>query len=162
MRAISVVLVVFAVAGCDKGTANRIQEKYSVFVTLTPDKQKSVVDGNFEIGDLGDVVYMAIGTPSSVKSKQSSDGIIEMWTYLHTMVAPGVVKLSMDGANTSHYTAEQRSANAKAGGVGSPPSFSSTTPQASQSLNVPDMPANTLYVFLLNGRVSEIKLEGGN
>jgi hypothetical protein len=136
-------LIGVLLAGCDEGTEDRIREKKEVFITLTPAQQKKIVDGVFEVGDTADMVYMAIGSPLRVKSKAIPEGTIEMWTYVNFFSVPGASRIVVNNPYASQYTSNQRD------------------PQRdlTETLAVPQTASNTLYVFFLNGRVAQIKLD---
>jgi hypothetical protein len=129
-------------AGCDEGTVERIKEKAAVFKALTDEQKRNVAEGVFEIGDSADMVYMAIGAPLRVKSKVIPEGTIEMWTYVNYFSLPSASRLSLNTARNSEY-------KPRPGESGNP----------AQALAVPETAANTLYVFFLNGRVTQIKID---
>jgi hypothetical protein len=136
-HAFILVVLLFGCTGCDEGTADRIKEKATVFRTLTDVQKRAIVDGMFEVGDTSDMVYMAIGSPMSVKSKVIPEGTIEMWTYVNYFKLPSAARLT---ATTSTNGVDN-------------------TANAAQSLAVPENATNTLYVFFLNSRVTQIKLD---
>src|ERR1035437_2056179 len=158
-------VLAFLVTGCEtNGRTARIQEKSAVDATLTPWQKKVIDDGGVERGYTTDVVYMALGTHKTVKSKDTPEGKTEMWTYTNYYPTVVASKLSMNNPN-SRYTMEQTSPNAPAHGGGArvqPSSFSSTTGGPTASLDVADLPTHTLYVFLFNGKVFDIKLDTEN
>jgi hypothetical protein len=65
------------VAGCSTGPSARIQEKSSVYATLKTWEKKHIDQGVIANGFTPDMVYMAVGNPSKVKSQ----GNEELWTY---------------------------------------------------------------------------------
>lgn len=138
----ALLLILGFLAGCDEGTPDRIKEKSAVFYALTDAQKRKVIDGMFEVGDSADQVYMAIGTPVRVKSKVIPEGTIEMWTYINYFSSHGASKLSLNNPNSSQYKTEQKE-----------------RADVTQSLAVPETESNTLYVFFLNGRVTQIKLD---
>ncbi|MDB6128222.1 MAG: hypothetical protein JWM35_2118 [Verrucomicrobia bacterium] len=141
-QAAALALVVALFSGCDEGTPDRIKEKSAVFYALTDAQKRRVIDGVFEVGDNADQVYMAIGTPVRVKSKVIPEGTIEMWTYINYFSSHGASKLALTTPSTGQFKASEKDP-----GV------------LTQSLAVPETESNTLYVFFLNGRVAQIKLD---
>ncbi|MBV5332683.1 hypothetical protein JZU54_03780 [bacterium] len=85
------------ISGCDasSGKTARIQEKSAVFAQLTPEQKKSIESGSIEVGYTADMVYMALGKPSKVKSKESPEGKTEMWTYNNFAPAASASHLSL-------------------------------------------------------------------
>lgn len=142
MRLGAVLLAVGLFSGCDEGTPDRIKEKSTVFYALSDVQKRKIIDGVFEVGDNADQVYMAIGTPVRVKSKVIPEGTIEMWTYINYFSSHGASKLALTHQNNTTFRTEQKDPG-----------------DLTQSLAVPETESNTLYVFFLNGRVTQIKLD---
>ena len=138
--ALSILLALFS--GCDEGTPDRIKEKSAVFYALNDAQKRRIIDGVFEVGDTADQVYMAIGSPVRVKSKAIPEGTIEMWTYINYFSSHGASKLALTTPNAAPFKASEQDPR-----------------ELTQSLAVPETESNTLYVFFLNGRVAQIKLD---
>ena len=145
-------------AGCDEGTEGRIREKREVFAKLGAAVQHRVVDGIIEVGDSADVVYMAIGAPARMKSKQTSQGRAEMWVYQHAVSANGVARMMINNPNSRVYVTSLSSPNSP--GAVMPGRRSGPLPGGDliPTLDAPEVEVNTLYVFFLGDRVVEIKL----
>ena len=158
-------VLAFLVTGCEtNGRTARIQEKSAVYATLTPNQKKVIDDGAIERGYTADMVYMALGTPKTVKSKDAPEGKIEMWTYTNYYPTVVASKLSLNNPN-SRYTMMQTSSSTPGGpssGRAATPSLFATTGGPTASLDVADLPTHTLYVFLFNGKVFDIKLDTEN
>lgn len=74
------VAVLLANAGCS--TMNgRIKEHEAMFRTLEPATQQRLREQRVEIGDTADMVYIALGRPTSRTERKSKDGTTMVWTY---------------------------------------------------------------------------------
>ena len=157
-------VLAFLVTGCEtNGRTARIQEKSAVYATLTPNQKKVIDDGAIERGYTADMVYMALGTPKTVKSKDAPEGKIEMWTYTnyYRVVAASSVSLSVNNPNPTNprYTMNTPVPTSAPGVLTpAPPSLFATTDSPTYSLDVADSPAHTVYVLLFNGKVFDIKI----
>ena len=146
-------LVACAFAGCEttSGPSARIQEKATVFGTLTPYQQANVQKGVIEVGDTPDMVYIALGQPSKRTTPDAADN--ELWTY-EKYFPTAASQLTLNNPNTRH-TSGQVSSSAPRDGA----SLNSTArsgPEA--SLAIPDMESDTLFVSFAGGKVSSIQL----
>ena len=149
-----VLILALASSGCDpaSGIATRISERSAVFTQLTPDQKAKIEQGVVEIGFTADMVYMAMGRPQKVTEKTVPLGQVAMWTYRNFLPNTSLSLLSDNHPSRHGYTSGQTSANApRSGGAGSGPEPSID--------GMPDLPLETLHVFLLNGRVCELKIE---
>jgi len=149
-----VLILALATAGCDpaSGIATRIAERSAVFTQLTPDQKAKIEQGIVEIGFTADMVYMAMGRPQKVTEKRVAAGQVAMWTYRNFLPTTSLSLLTDNHPGRHGYTSGRTSANApRSGGVGNGPEPSID--------GMPDLPLETLHVFLLNGRVCELKLE---
>ncbi len=80
--ALGLALLVTACA-TDGGVSARKQEKSEVYATLRP-WQKTLVDGGaISNGFTPEMVYIALGKPDKVETKDFPEGRAEMWTYAH-------------------------------------------------------------------------------
>jgi hypothetical protein len=158
-------VLAFFVTGCETdGRTARIQEKSAVFATLTPEQKKVVEAGAIERGYTADMVYMALGTPKKVRSKDAPEGKTEMWTYSSYYPTIAASSIALNNPNL-RYTMMQTSTNAPDHGNqgrASSPSFgggSTGGPQAGIDPDSGNIQSHTLYIFLLNGVVFDIKIE---
>ncbi|MBX3750413.1 MAG: hypothetical protein KF897_10015 [Opitutaceae bacterium] len=158
-------LAAMVMAGCDatSGTTARIQEKSAVFATLTPEQKKNIEEGAIEHGYTTDMVYMALGKPSKTREQTAPEGTVVMWTYnnYYPTVTASAVTLNNPSRRRLNYQLSSTFANNQSTGP-SAPSLSSTKPAGPEAGidNLPDIPAETLYVLFLDGKVFQIKLEG--
>ncbi|MCB1105023.1 MAG: hypothetical protein H7A44_04025 [Opitutaceae bacterium] len=69
-------------AGCEtSGTTARIQEKSATYAALAPEQQQAIQAGAVDIGYTTDMVYLALGKPSKIETKETADGPVTVWTY---------------------------------------------------------------------------------
>ena len=74
------VAVLGLVAGCN--TFNRrVEQKSDVFYSLDEPTQRRLKEGNIEVGDSPDMVYIALGVPDSKRQRITSDGRELTWIY---------------------------------------------------------------------------------
>jgi hypothetical protein len=153
------------VAGCETNVRSaRIQEKSAVYAALTPEQRKNVESGTIEVGYTSDMVYIALGAPKHVETKDTPEGKAEMWTYLNFYSTGPASTLSFNPPG-SRYTMMQTSPNAP--GRGGPsrtaaPSFGATGGGPTPTLDIADIPSQTLYVFFFDGKVFDIKVDKPN
>ncbi len=146
-------------------TQARIQERTAAYQSLTPQQQNDILGGAIQRGNTPDMVYMALGKPAKVVT--SADGKKAMWVYVeyYSGNAATTTSLNRMGAahnyatgQTSEMAAPTRYVVARAATEASPGSTTNLTPM--QSLDLPDLKSNTVYVFFYLGKVAEIKLDG--
>ncbi len=147
-------------AGCETtgGAIDaRINEKPAVFAGLEPWHQRDVRSGVVNVDDTPDIVYLAVGHPSRTIS--SADGRDVFWIYknyypANVVSTPSVHLRTEGGAN---YSPRVVSANAPRNGD----SLSKTGIRgtAQVSLDVPDLPPDTLYIAFRDGKVRIVELE---
>jgi hypothetical protein len=80
----ALVLALF-VSGCetDGGISARAKEKPEVYATLRP-WQKTLIDSGVISNEFTpDMVYIAMGKPDKVETKDFPEGRAELWTYTH-------------------------------------------------------------------------------
>ena len=169
----TVVLALFVPGCATDGTTARIQEKSEVFATLNPWQQKTVRKGDVAVGFTGDMVYMAVGKPNSVQTKETEKGPAELWTY-DRFFPPADASLLRTAEVSSEFASKfdnfnKTSAPAGPGAVGSPllpknynprsteSSFTTGGPQGG-TLEPADLQGYKLYVVFLGGRVVRLAL----
>ncbi len=89
-------LVCFLTASCFLGgcATNRIERHPDVFKSFPPDVQENVKQGRIEVGYSKAMVYMSLGNPDRVYTRQTEDGLTTIWAYeqvahyYHGMGAP--------------------------------------------------------------------------
>ncbi|MDB6126972.1 MAG: hypothetical protein JWM35_868 [Verrucomicrobia bacterium] len=169
--------LVFTAAGCNHltptaQTQGRIQEKPTLYQSLTEQQQADILGGAIERGNTADMVYLALGKPAKVVT--SADGVKAMWVYVEYYSNKSLVSSSFNNPNNAHYSPGVAGENTPFhGGANdpawqkpmgwSPPNVASSQTQGlapMQWLDVPEMKSKTVYVFFVRGHVAEIKLEG--
>ncbi|MEO6876662.1 MAG: hypothetical protein ABI222_17760 [Opitutaceae bacterium] len=158
------------VTGCEtNGTSSRIQEKSAVYATLKPWQKKNIDAGVVAMTFTPDMVYMAIGNPSSKTVK--TDGS-ELWTYKNYYPTEGASRAKQtlttdiglsDSNSANGIQTESNGAGGRqtmGSGKGGVTQSASTTggPQGG-SMEPPDLQSYTLYVTMTNGAVSHLKLD---
>ena len=156
------------VTGCETdGSSSRIQEKSAVYATLKPWQKKNIDAGIVAMTFTPDMVYMAIGNPST--KEPTADG--ELWTYKNYYPTTGAnnVRYSLSSERQmgstgvggtlmeSNGKGGQRPAGSSQGGAGQ--SASTTGGPQGGSMEPADLPSYTLYVTFKNGAVSKLKLD---
>jgi hypothetical protein len=156
LRLSAIATIAVLVTGCETvGTRGRIQEKSAVFSTLTEAQKKSIEAGAIEVGYTPDMVYMALGKPSSRETRNAPQGPVEMWTYRNYYPATAATQLTLNNPNQRPQTSQASSSAPRDGA-----SLGSTATSGPQtSLGIADLAADKLYVFFSDSKVSEIKLE---
>lgn len=78
-----VLLLAVAAGGCatEGGVSAREKEKATVYATLQPWQKHFIERGVVAKGFSTDMVYMAMGQPSKVETKDFPQGRAELWTY---------------------------------------------------------------------------------
>ena len=161
--ALAGLLVLAMQTGCESsGLSARIQEKSAVFAALTPEQQQTIQEGAIELGYTADMVYLALGKPSKVRSRDDPEGRVDMWTYNHFYPSVAVTQLAMNDPGRKYKVAQITTNYPRLDADGNPaPSISSTKPTGPEPGvdTMADIPSDTLYVLLLNDRVFQLKLE---
>jgi len=190
MKAPKLSLVVVAglaliTGGCATEAINaRIQEKSTVFGRLPAEVQKDIREGTIAPGYTADMVYMALGSPSKVKVKDTPDGKVGVWIYSNFYPAgyeakdngekpePVPVTSSFDRPGSSDYgfkkTEDQQMrlfAQSRTMGrvkieIANASTFNDRS-GAMQPLELPDMESAALYVIFYQGRVVDLKMTRG-
>ena len=155
--------------GCETDSSSaRIQEKSAVYATLKPWQKKYVDTGVVAMNFNPDMVYMAIGNPST--KQPAGEG--EMWIYknYYPSIAADKVKYNLNSESSlghsnviggvlmeSNGSGGQRPAGSAQGGAGQ--SISTTGGPQGGSMEPADLQTYTLYVTFTNGVVSKLKLD---
>ena len=149
------------VGGCDTGggTSSRIAEKSVVYNNLAPWQQRDIQDGVVSIGGSTDMVYMALGKPSKIVT--SANGTETTWTYTNYFPASArshaMASLNnVSGVNNTNVESNSSPRNARS------LSDTSTRGTTQSSLDVAELPSDTLYVIFRDGQVYQTKLESEN
>lgn len=143
-------------AGCQSPRASRIQEKSALYGTLDATTQKRLAEGIVDVGDSADAVYIALGRPSSIQTRETTDGTVETWTYRNYVVGTEMAAVLSNNNPGSRYQGNIESpANPRHG-----PSISGTGrygPDLSLS-NVAGAATATLQIDLHQGKVTALRL----
>jgi hypothetical protein len=77
------VALALLITGCetDGGVSARAQEKSAVYSALKPWQKKYVDKGAIAMGFTTDMVYIAMGRPDKVETKDLPEGKTDLWTY---------------------------------------------------------------------------------
>jgi hypothetical protein len=72
-------------AGCetDGGVARRAREKPAVYAALRPGQKRLIDRGTIATGFTPDMVYIALGRPDRVETRDFPQGHVELWTFTH-------------------------------------------------------------------------------
>ncbi len=74
------VLLLFGIAGC-ASPAKRISQDPDLFAQFSAEDQDKIRAGTIDIGFSAPMVQMALGRPSRVYRRTTSDGTQEIWSY---------------------------------------------------------------------------------
>lgn len=154
------------ITGCESDSSSaRIQEKSAVYATLKPWQKKNIDKGVIAMGFTPDMVYMAIGNPST---KQPQGDGSELWVYknYYPTVEADRVKTTLTTESTYANSGNLRpgapgsnaAAGSRAGKTGAPAISATGGPQGG-SMEPADMTSYTLWVTFVNGTVSKMKLD---
>ena len=143
------------VTGCETDNSSaRIQEKSAVYATLKPWQKKYVDTGVVAMGFSPDMVYMAIGNPTT----KTPAGPGELWVYKNYYPSVGADRVKTTLTTESTYA---NSNNLQPGMPGSnAPSVSRASggPQGG-SMEPADLASYTFYITFENGVVTKMKLD---
>jgi hypothetical protein len=150
-------------AGCAATPTQRIEEKKSEFAALTPEDQQAVKAGVIKVGYNLDMVYMALGKPSTVKVEAG----VETWEYRNYSPPDSVVSgapapnaAGLAGRHNSNITAWDNSRLPSEGSARGDINNYESRSAAPQSMPPPAvMPSITLFVFFQQGKVTDFKIE---
>ncbi len=166
LAALASLLCLFA-AGCGtNGVSARIQEKSEVFARLTPMQQEQIKHGGIEPGYTQDMVYMALGKPTSISTY--ANGRDTTWVYKNYIAPSASPQANFQWSHgtqggsarlaTSQMYNNAVSPNAPA--QYQPPPMSSTAPVGpTPSMEVPDLPTATFLVTFRRNRVIDLRFD---
>ncbi len=102
------VLLAVMFVGCesDGGIAARSQEKSATYSSLKPWQKKYIDKGTVAEGFTPDMVYIAMGKPDKVETKDFPQGKVEIWTYSRYYPTNGALR-GMHYANFNTDSAYQ-------------------------------------------------------
>ena len=150
-------------AGCAATTTQRIEEKKSEFAALTPEDQQAVKAGVIKVGYSQDMVYMALGKPSTAKAEAEK----ETWEYRNYVPSeivargkPAPSAAGLAGRHSSSVSGWDNSRLPSEGSARGDVNNYESRGSAPQGMPPPAVePSVTLFVFFEHGKVSDFKLE---
>lgn len=74
-------LLLLVLAGCAT-PESRIQKNPAMFDALTPEVQEQVRKGQIAVGFPEDAVFLALGKPDRMYTRQTESGTTEIWSYV--------------------------------------------------------------------------------
>jgi hypothetical protein len=153
-------ILILLMTGCETSNPTaRINEKATVFASLTPAQQADVKAGVIEHGYNADMVYMALGKPSKKAVRETPDGPVEMWTYQNFYAPPA---FATPGNAMQQFRADKEPGVMVTNPVGGQRPISATRGGPQTNLHLPEPVMDTLYVQFFDGKVFSIKLESEN
>jgi hypothetical protein len=165
------VVLVLLVSSCetDGGVARRAQEKSAAYATLRPWQKRLIDKGTIAQEFTPDMVYIAMGRPTKVETREDPRGHVELWTYSQYYPDVNAVR----GFRHANYTIEsayqpqlattQDQGNGPNRGVGVPLGmaghpetlFKTGGPQGG-SMEPADLRSYTVKVLFAGGKVVQI------
>lgn len=150
-----------ALAGCASGPESRAAEKAGVFRGLSARQQENLRDGLIEGGYTTDMVYIALGRPSTVVPAYDGQG--ELWTYQNFYPSrrwTGQALYRRAGATEPALSGSIRGAMGTVGDVRDPNAGGGYGEGVSRA-GTPDsdVTAATLRVWFRGGRVVRFELQ---
>ncbi|MBS0663710.1 MAG: hypothetical protein JSR48_10640 [Verrucomicrobia bacterium] len=159
--AITAIVLALAMSGCASGPAARAAERADVFQRLTTRQQANLRDGVIEGDYTADMVYIALGRPSTRVPAYDGEG--ELWTYRNFYPSRHWVGASLYRRTDVPERAAGGSLQAALGPVGDvrDPNRGGGYGDGISSAGSPagDAAAATLRVWLRNGRVVRFELQ---
>jgi hypothetical protein len=161
-------VLVLLVSGCesDGSVSARAQEKSATYTTLKPWQKHYIDTGSISEGFTPDMVYIAMGKPDKVDTKEQPEGPTELWTYSrfyqHANAAHGFehAKLAVD----SDYVQPPGGSSKAAASSGSLQNGATRNGMAASgnnglqgdSMEPADLSSYTVKVLFKNGTVARI------
>jgi len=151
--------VLFTGCETDGGVNARAQEKSAVYGSLKPWQKKYIDKGVIAKEFTPDMVYIAIGKPTKVETKETENGTIEMWTYKNYYPSQDAanMKYNLSGESKNMHTATGAPPPVNSGRTG--PSISATGGPQGGTMEPADLQSYTFQVGFKDGKVSEMKLD---
>ncbi len=151
-----VVLSTFALGllstGCEStGRSARIQEKASVYATLSPSQKHLIQQGAIDLGYTQDMVYMALGKPT--RTEASADGKATTWRFTNyyppdSMRTTGISVRRVGNVKNRNVVSSNSSTS---GGF--------NTSSQETAMELPDIVSFTLYVVFRGNKVIDLWLD---
>lgn len=150
--------------GCetDGGLSARAQEKSATYTSLKPWEKKYIDKGAIAAGFTADMVYIAMGRPDKVETKDLPEGKAELWIY--SRFYPSID--AVHGFKHQEFTTEsayqpQRSTTGRGGvpvgmDMGTGSSISATGGPQGGSMEPADLRSYTIKVLFAGDKVAKI------
>lgn len=152
-----VIVGILLSGACASSPAARIQEKFAVFQRLSTTEQALIRQGEIEEGFTADMVYMALGRPSSTERIPTGG---EKWTYRNYYPSTHISnetlyqKTSSAGKESGSLTG----AVGKSGGLTDASSHGGYYEGSGGMTEASEVPAALMEVWFSGGRVSAFRL----
>ncbi len=149
-------------SGCetDGGVSARAQEKSAVYGSLKPWQKKYVDKGVVAKDFTPDMVYIAIGKPTTVENKETEAGAVEVWTYKNYYPTTDAATMRYGSVSgESHYQRQATGAPTAVSASRTPQSISTTGGPQGGTMEPADLQSYTFTVTFKDGKVSDMKLE---
>lgn len=162
-------LAALFLTGCetDGGTSARAQEKSATYAALKPWQKKYIDRGTVAEGFTPDMVYIALGNPDKVDTKDLPEGKAEMWIYTHYYPKVDAIhgfrsaNFSTESAYQPQRATTQADASSDNGAAtvpmgmsrGGGESISHTGGPQGGSMEPADLTSYTIKVLFANGKV---------
>ena len=143
-------------SGCQSPRAARIRDHAELFASLDPATQQVIREGLFLPGFTPQLVFISLGKPNEVTTRETEHGTVEVWRYRNFVYANvAAMQISANNPGTKPY-GPILSSSAPGG-----PSLMSTRPGPVQPTvaDTNDAPVATLFVEFLNGRLVAARLD---
>jgi hypothetical protein len=164
-------MLAVGVTGCatDGGVARRAGEKPAVYAALRPGQKRLIDRGTIATGFTADMVYIALGRPDKVETRDYPQGHVELWTYgryyPHVDAVHGFrhAEFTTESAYQPQIQTTQDQGNGPNRGVGVPfgmgrapeTSFKTGGGQGG-TIEPADLRSYTVQVLLASGKVVQI------
>ena len=153
-------------AGCETtgGIPARIQEKSAVYATLQRWEKKYIDKGIVAVGFTPDMIYMAVGHPTTVLANAGPDSKGELWIYQRYFPTPDAHYTKF--GNVASESASQPATTVAVGQnttgpkaprsvSGNPSNYATGGPQGG-SMEPSDMQSYTLYILFEDGKATKV------
>lgn len=150
-----------AFSGCEtSGLSARIQEKSAAYATFSDELKARVGQGDVSLGDSADAVYIALGKPSSIGTRPSEKGEIQVWTYTKFVIGQELATKVQYAQPGQRFVGTPMSGSG--GRLGGGSSGMSTAPSRGNmqaSIEAGELETVTLHVDILDNKVAALRVD---
>lgn len=149
-------------AGCetDGGISSRAQEKSAAYASLKPWQKNYIDKGIIAKEFTTDMVYIAIGKPTSVETRESPDGSVEVWTYKNYYPSTDAASMKYGSVSgESHFQRMATGAPMPVNASRTPISIATTGGPQGGTMEPADLQSYTFKVTFKDGKVSQMKID---